>query len=68
MAVIGAVVGEWVGSSEGLGYLALRSKSQFLSDRVYASIFLLSAMGIALFLLARGIERLALPWRYDRDR
>ncbi len=68
VAVIGAVVGEWVGSSEGLGYLALRSKSQFLSDRVYASIFLLSAMGIGLFLLARVIERLALPWRYDRGR
>lgn len=67
VAVIGAVVGEWVGSSEGLGYLALRSKSQFLSDRVYASIFLLSAMGIGLFLLARVIERLALPWRYDRN-
>ena len=68
VAVIGAVVGEWVGSSEGLGYLALRSKSQFLSDRVYASIFLLSAMGIGLFLLARVVERLALPWRYDRNR
>lgn len=68
VAVIGAVVGEWVGSSEGLGYLALRSKSQFLSDRVYASIFLLSAMGIGLFLLARGIERLALPWRHDQNR
>ena len=39
-------MGEWVGSSEGLGYLALRSKSQFLTERVYAAIFLLSLMGI----------------------
>ena len=38
------------------------------ATEVYASIFLLSAMGIGLFLLARVVERLALPWRYDRNR
>ena len=68
VSVIGAVVGEWVGSSEGLGYLALRSKSQFLSERVYASIVLLSAMGIALFLIAGAAERLLLPWYHNQRR
>ena len=67
-SVIGAVVGEWVGSSEGLGYLAIRSKSQFLTERVFASIFLLCLMGIALFLTATLAERKLLPWYHDARR
>ena len=61
-SVIGAVVGEWVGSSEGLGYLALRSKSQFLTERVYAAIFLLGVMGVVLFLAAGLAQRVLVPW------
>lgn len=68
VSVIGAVIGEWVGSSEGLGYLAIRSKSQFLAERVYASVALLSLMGIALFLIAGGLERLMLPWHHHERR
>jgi ABC-type nitrate/sulfonate/bicarbonate transport system permease component len=48
-SVIGAVIGEWVGSSEGLGYLMIRSKPQFLTERVFAAIFILSALGVSLF-------------------
>ena len=68
VSVIGAVIGEWVGSSEGLGYLAIRSKSQFLSERVYATVVLLSFMGIALFLIAGVLERLFLPWYHHERR
>ena len=68
VSVIGAVIGEWVGSSEGLGYLAIRSKSQFLSERVYATVVLLSFMGIALFLIAGLLERILLPWYHQQRR
>lgn len=68
VSVIGAVIGEWVGSSEGLGYLAIRSKSQFLSERVYATVVLLSLMGIALFLIAGVLERFLLPWYHHERR
>lgn len=68
VSVIGAVIGEWVGSSEGLGYLAIRSKSQFLSERVYATVVLLSVMGIALFLAAGLLERMMLPWHHHQRR
>ena len=68
MSVIGAVIGEWVGSSEGLGYLAIRSKSQFLAERVYSTVVLLSLMGVALFLTAGALERLMLPWYHDEKR
>ena len=68
VSVIGAVVGEWVGSSEGLGYFIIRSKSQFLTERVFAGIVVLSAMGIALFVLVGVIERLAIPWWHSARR
>jgi putative hydroxymethylpyrimidine transport system permease protein len=63
VCVIGAVFGEFVGSKAGLGYLMTRAIAQFRTDRVIASIALLSAMGIGLFLVVGLIERLALPWR-----
>ncbi len=68
VSVIGAVIGEWVGSSEGLGYLAIRSKSQFLSERVYATVVILSVMGIGLFLITGLLERVLLPWYYNQRR
>ena len=39
-----------------------RSAAQFLTDRVFASIFILSIMGITLFVLVILIERYAMPW------
>lgn len=62
MSVIGAVIGEWVGASAGLGYLMTRSAPQFLTDRVFASIFILSVMGITLFGTVVIVERYAMPW------
>ena len=62
VSVIGAVVGEWMGSSEGLGHLMLTAKSKFLTERVFASIAILSAMGIGLFALVSLAEKLMLPW------
>ena len=68
VSVIGAVVGEWIGSSQGLGYLMIRSKAQFLTERVFAAIVILSAMGVGLFLLAGLAERLAIPWWHSQRR
>ncbi|MBM3926018.1 MAG: ABC transporter permease [SAR202 cluster bacterium] len=63
VSVIGAVIGEWVGASQGLGYLMTRDIPQFQTDRVFAAIFILAFMGVALFLIAVLAERIALPWR-----
>lgn len=60
VAVIGAVIGEWVGARGGLGWLMRVSAPQFLTARVFAAIFVLSAMGIVLFLAVVSIERWAL--------
>ncbi len=63
LSVIGATIGEWVGSEEGLGYVILQASSQMVTARVFAAIALLSFTGIALFLAATLVERVALPWR-----
>ena len=68
VSVIGAVIGEWVGSSEGLGYLMIRSKPQFLTERVFAAMVVLSAMGVALFVAVGVFERLAIPWWHNERR
>ena len=65
---IGAVVGEWVGSSEGLGFLMIQDKAQFEIPRLFAEISLLSVMGVSLFLLVALLQRLAAPWTLVRDR
>lgn len=67
VCVIGAVFGEFVGSSEGLGYLINRSKAQFLTDRVFACLVLLAAMGIGLFGVVALLERLLLPWERGQE-
>jgi ABC-type nitrate/sulfonate/bicarbonate transport system permease component len=63
VCVIGAVFGELVGSSAGLGYLMTRSSAQFLTARVFAAILILSLIGIGLFAFVALVERLMLPWR-----
>jgi putative hydroxymethylpyrimidine transport system permease protein len=62
-SVIGAVIGEWVGSTEGLGFLMIHANAQLHIDVVFAAIVYLSLMAIGLFLAVCGVERLALPWR-----
>jgi ABC-type nitrate/sulfonate/bicarbonate transport system permease component len=62
-SVIGAVFGELVGASAGLGYLMERSGAQFQTDRVFAAIALLALIAVTLFALVTGLERLLLPWR-----
>ncbi len=66
VSVIGAVIGEWVGSSEGLGYLMIRSKPQFQTERVFAAIALLSAMGVGLFAVVNLLERIVIPWSHKQ--
>lgn len=68
VSVIGAVIGEWVGASAGLGYLMTYSQPLFLTARVFASIFILSILGVGLFFLVSLTERLMLPWRYNEKR
>jgi ABC-type nitrate/sulfonate/bicarbonate transport system permease component len=62
LAVIGAVVAEFVGADSGLGYLIMVAGADFKIDRQFSAIFVLSLIGMSLFWLAGWVERLLLPW------
>jgi ABC-type nitrate/sulfonate/bicarbonate transport system permease component len=63
VSAIGAVIGEWVGSQAGLGFLMIHANAQLRVDLIFAAIVYLSAMAIGLFAFASFVEWLALPWR-----
>jgi ABC-type nitrate/sulfonate/bicarbonate transport system permease component len=67
LAVIGAVFAEWVGASNGLGYLILTYNAQTATTDMFATIVVLAAIGIALFTTVGAIERIALPWNRTDD-
>jgi ABC-type nitrate/sulfonate/bicarbonate transport system permease component len=64
-AVAGAVVGEWVGASSGLGLFIDRSKASFRIDRVFVAIVIVALLSMMLFALVGLLARLASPWRYE---
>jgi NitT/TauT family transport system permease protein/putative hydroxymethylpyrimidine transport system permease protein len=63
VAVIGAVFGEWAGSDSGLGHLMLQDNAQLETARLFASVFVLSAIAIGLFGLLALAERRVVTWR-----
>ena len=62
LAVIGAVIGEFVGSVSGLGNLLLTANSQLDSALAWAALIWLSILGIVLFVAVALAERLLMPW------
>ncbi|MSO88944.1 MAG: ABC transporter permease [Rhodospirillaceae bacterium] len=65
VAPIGAVIGEWVGSSAGLGYLMLQANARLQTDLMFAALFVLALIGVGLyFAVDAGLRRL-LPWLPD---
>jgi NitT/TauT family transport system permease protein len=64
-AVVGAVVGEYLGSAAGLGYLIQQAEGIFDVAGVFAGMFVLSAFVILIDLLVTAVERRLLVWRPD---
>jgi NitT/TauT family transport system permease protein len=62
LAVVGAVVGEFVGSNSGIGYLLQRSIGNFELPTMFAALVVLALMGVILFWVLDVIERFAIPW------
>ncbi len=65
VAPIGAVVGEWVGSSAGLGYLMLHANARLQVDLMFAALFLLAVFAVLLYFAVDRLLRLALPWQAE---
>ena len=62
VAPIGAVVGEWVGSSAGLGYLMLHANARLQIDLMFAALIVLMAIALALYVTVDRLLVRAMPW------
>ncbi|HXZ00194.1 MAG TPA: ABC transporter permease [Stellaceae bacterium] len=61
LAVAGAVVGEFIASDRGLGYLMIQVQSALDTAAMFMAVILLTALGVGLYLLALLLERLCIP-------
>lgn len=61
-AIIGAVVGEYLGGNQGLGYLIVVSLNSLNAQQLFAVIIVLTLLGFALFLAVVALKRLFIPW------
>ncbi len=62
LAIVGAIVGEFVGADRGLAYVILTSQGSFNTPRMFAALAVLSVMGVVLFYAVDFMERRMLPW------
>jgi NitT/TauT family transport system permease protein len=65
LAVVGAVVGEFIAADSGLGYLLVVANGYLDTPLMFAGIIALSAMGIFFFYVIEILERILVPWRTD---
>ena len=63
VATIGAVIGEWVGAQQGLGFLMIQSNARLQVDLVFAAILWLTAMGLAMWWLVGVLEKKIIKWK-----
>lgn len=66
LAVVGAVVAEFVGATEGLGYLLLRANANLDTPLLFAAIAILTVVGLVLYYAVTLIERLVIPWHVSQ--
>jgi NitT/TauT family transport system permease protein len=64
MSVIGALVGEFVASERGLGSLIITGGVTMQTSSIFASLVLISAMGLALYGVVVAVERIVAPWAH----
>jgi NitT/TauT family transport system permease protein len=62
LAVVGAVVGEFVGANSGIGYVLQRSIGNFELPTMFAALVVLAMIGVILFWIVDLVERLLVPW------
>jgi NitT/TauT family transport system permease protein len=67
LAATAAVVAEFVASDKGLGYLLLQYNGNIDTPMVFATIVLLSLLGLAVYYVVEIIERIAIPWHVSQQ-
>lgn len=66
-SVVGAIFGEYVGATGGLGWYIEQKQHDFQTPSIIAAILVTALLSVALFAMTALIERLALPWYYHES-
>lgn len=61
--VLGAIVGEWIGSEKGLGNLIIQATYDFRTPILYAAMAVSSALAVAAVLLVAALKKLVIRWK-----
>ena len=64
-AVVGAIVGEFVASQRGLGYVIITTQSSMNTPVAFAALVWISLLGLLLFGFVALLSRLLVPWATD---
>jgi putative hydroxymethylpyrimidine transport system permease protein len=67
LAPLGAVVGEWVGASAGLGFVMVQANARMQTDTVFAAMALLAALSLILRWAVDRFAPLLTPWEDSRQ-
>jgi len=67
MSVIGAIVGEFVASERGLGALIIAGGVTLETPSIFASLILISVLGLVLYGIVVAVEHVVAPWAYRAD-
>lgn len=67
LAATAAVVAEFVASDRGLGYLLLQYNGQLDTPMVFATIVVLSLIGLVVYYAVEVVERIAIPWHVSQQ-
>jgi NitT/TauT family transport system permease protein len=62
LAIIGAVVGEYLGGNRGLGYLLIAKMNAYETDMLFAVLIHLTVIGFAFYLSVGVLRRFVIPW------
>ena len=62
----GPIIGEFIGSDSGLGYIILTANGDLQTDYSFAAITVLTVLGLALYYTVEGLERILLPWHISQ--
>ena len=65
VAPIGAIVGEWVGSGAGLGFLMLQANARVQIDLMFAALFVIAIVAVILYYTVDNFVKLLAPWQKD---
>ena len=66
LALVGAIVGEFVAGNTGLGQVILQAQGMFQTPRMFVAIIVLGVVGTILFYAVDWVERLLLPWHISQ--